>query len=94
MHVGCCWHGCKCAVVYNVSWGTDRSTVDAIGRVSVHPHLVRGQGGWVGRNAVPIIDVDEEINVFGAGAAEAKGCPERSLVSHVTRDAKQVLTIP
>ena len=27
----------KCAVVLNVSWGTDRSTVDAIGRVSAHP---------------------------------------------------------
>ena len=60
---------------------------------SLDLHLVRGQGGWVGRNAVPIIGVDGEINVFGAGAAEAKGCPERSLVSRVTRDASQVLTM-
>ena len=43
------------------AWGGGRSKIPLF--VDARP--VRGQGGWVGGNAVPIIHVDEEINVFG-----------------------------
>lgn len=42
----------------------------------VDAHPVRGQGGWVGRNAVPIIHVDEEINVFGQAQRKQEGVPK------------------